>query len=50
MVLKYGGVRFYRKSQPLFLGLILGQVATTGLWLLTDAMTGMKGNGLFLGM
>lgn len=48
--LKYGGVRFYTRTQPLFLGLILGQVFTAGLWLLLDAATGMKGNGLFLGM
>ena len=32
------------------LGHILGQVVTMGIWLFIDAFTGMKGNGLFLGL
>jgi hypothetical protein len=49
-VLKYGGVQFYRRVQPIFLGMILGQVVTAGLWILIDTFTGMKGNAFYHGM
>jgi len=50
LVLKYGGVQFYRRSQPFFLGIILGQIVVAGVWVLIDLMTGMKGNSIFHGM
>jgi hypothetical protein len=31
-VLRYGGLRLYRKAMPLFLGLILGEYAAGGVW------------------
>ena len=45
--LHYGGVRLYRSARPLFLGFILGQYLTGGLWLVIDALKGMQGNYLF---
>lgn len=34
LVLKYGGVKVFRKLVPLFVGLAVGEVATVGLWFL----------------
>jgi len=50
LVLKYGGLRFYQRTQPFFLGLILGQVVTMGIWLFIDTFTGMKGNSILGGL
>ena len=50
LVLKYGGVQFYRRTQPFFLGIILGQIVVAGVWIFIDMLTGMKGNGIFHGM
>ncbi len=44
IVLKYGGASLYRATRPFFLGLILGQISVSGLWLLIDYFTGMEGN------
>jgi hypothetical protein len=44
IVLKYGGPSLYRVTRPFFLGLILGQISVSGLWLLIDYFTGMEGN------
>ena len=44
LVLKYGGVRLYRRVQRFFLGLILGNVSAGGVWFLIDGFTGMQGN------
>ena len=46
VVLKYGGSAGYAKTRPLFLGLILGQVFVSGLWLVIDFFTGKVGNSL----
>lgn len=43
-ILRYGGVGLYHKIRPFFLGLIAGQFATGGLWLVIDAFTGTVGN------
>ena len=43
-ILRYGGVGLYHKIRPFFLGLIAGQFATGGLWLVVDALTGTVGN------
>lgn len=45
--LHYGGVRLYNTTKPLFLGLILGQYLTGGLWLIIDGFTGKQANYLF---
>ena len=43
-ILRYGGGGLYHKIRPFFLGLIVGQFATGGLWLVVDAFTGTVGN------
>ena len=44
VILKYGGPGVYRKTRPFFLGLITGQFATAGVWLVIDSLTGTVGN------
>ena len=44
VVLKYGGPSLYRTTRPFFLGLILGQISCSGLWLVIDHFTGVQGN------
>jgi hypothetical protein len=50
LVLKYGGPTLYRRTVPLFLGMILGEIVPAGIWLIIDYFTGMNGNvlGTFL--
>ena len=45
--LHYGGVRFYSTLKPLFMGMILGQYFTGGLWMIIDWFTGKQANYLF---
>ena len=45
-ILRYGGVRLYRRLRPFFLGMILGQFAIYGVFWIVDAITGMVGNYL----
>ena len=45
-ILKLGGPSAYRRLQPFFLGLILGNVVAGGLWFAIDGYTGMQGNVL----
>ena len=44
VILRYGGPATYRTARPFFLGLIMGQVIVSGLWLVIDHFTGMMGN------
>ena len=44
VILQYGGVTFYRRLRPLFLGLILGHVFASGFWVVFDFVTGETGN------
>ncbi len=44
VVLKYGGIQAYRHLRPLFLGFILGQIATSGFWTMLDFLLGGTGN------
>jgi hypothetical protein len=44
VVLRFGGLALYLSSRPFFLGLIMGQIFVTGLWLVIDHFTGMVGN------
>jgi len=48
LVLRYGGLRPYRKFRPVFLGMILGEFATVGFWLIVDAIFGGKVGNLVL--
>jgi hypothetical protein len=50
VALRWGGVRTYRSLRPLFLGLILGNIACAGMWLIIDAITGVKGNVVHIGV
>ena len=47
VILKYGGIRWFRGTRPFFLGLILGQFVIAGIWLIIDYFTGMTGNQVF---
>ncbi len=47
LVLRYGGVRVFRRLTPFFLGLILGEFSTAGLWLVIDGASGVEGNIIF---
>ena len=43
-VLRYGGSSAYQRSLPFFLGLLAGQVACMGMWLVIDYFTGTVGH------
>ncbi|MEW6753954.1 MAG: DUF6785 family protein [Candidatus Latescibacterota bacterium] len=47
VVLRYGGAQLYRRTLPLFLGLILGQFVCSGLWNIVDQATGLRSGWLF---
>ena len=47
VVLRLGGIQLYSKTRPFFLGLIVGQYCTGGMWIGVDALTGSTGNYLF---
>jgi hypothetical protein len=40
-ILRYGGLRAYRRAMPFFLGLILGEFAMGGLWDVIDRISGV---------
>jgi len=44
ILLRYGGVRYYLAMRPLFLGMILGQVAAAAFWMVVDFIMGGTGN------
>ncbi len=46
-ILRYGGVKTYQRARGFFLGLILGQFVTNGLWLVIDQIAGGTGNQIF---
>ena len=47
VVLRFGGVAVYRRSQVFFLGMICGQMSCNGIWLVIDYFTGKVGNTVF---
>jgi hypothetical protein len=47
VVLRYFGHKTYRFLRPFFLGLILGEFLTAGLWLIVDAIMGVQGHSIF---
>ena len=46
LLLKYGGPWLFRAARPFFVGMVLGQVTTAGVWATIDVFTGARGNGL----
>ena len=44
IILQYGGPNLFPRLRPFFLGMILGEATTGGLWLVIDALTGNYGN------
>jgi len=44
LILKYGGVLLYRRLRPFFLGLLLGDFGSAGLWLIIDGIGGWPGH------
>ena len=47
LILKYGGIKTYRAMLPFFLGLILGEFVSAGLWVIIDGLTGITGHVIF---
>ncbi|NKB71713.1 MAG: hypothetical protein GKR89_31955 [Candidatus Latescibacteria bacterium] len=47
IILKYGGPALFKRARPFFMGLILGQFAVAGLWLIIDYFTGMTDNNIY---
>ena len=44
VVIKYGGPLLYLRSRPFFVGLILGQFVTVGVWYGIDFLVGGSHN------
>ena len=47
IVLKYGGAALFSRSRNFFLGIIVGRMLITGIWLVVDFLTGKVGNAIF---
>ncbi|MCS7310713.1 MAG: amiloride-sensitive sodium channel family protein, partial [Armatimonadetes bacterium] len=47
LILRFGGLRWFRLSLPFFLGLIVGQYTCNGFWLVVDYFSGARGNQIF---
>ncbi len=43
VVLRFAGIGLYRRCGPFFLGLVLGEFLTGGLWLIVDFLAGKPG-------
>ena len=48
LVLRYGGPGLYLRTRPFFMGLILGQFVTAGLWYAIDYWAGESGNAVMI--
>ncbi|OIO00958.1 hypothetical protein COY52_08240 [Candidatus Desantisbacteria bacterium CG_4_10_14_0_8_um_filter_48_22] len=44
LVMRFGGIKVYRRLMPGFLGLILGEFFVKGLWVVIDMFTGIRGH------
>ncbi|MBI2302517.1 MAG: hypothetical protein HYU66_26730 [Armatimonadetes bacterium] len=47
LTLRYGGAKLYRRLLPGFLALILAEYASAGLWVVIDALAGVRGHEIF---
>ena len=47
LILKYGGVRLFQKLKPIFLGFILGQFFSAGIWFILDMCSGVVGHVIY---
>jgi hypothetical protein len=47
LVLRYGGAKLYRRLLPGFLGFILAEFLSAGLWAVIDFCAGVKGHEIF---
>lgn len=47
IILKYGGAALFSRSRHFFLGIIVGRMLITGIWLVVDFLTGKVGNPIF---
>ena len=43
VVLKFGGANLYRTTRPFFMGIIIGEVVCSGVWIIVDYFVGMFG-------
>lgn len=48
IVLKFGGATLYRRTRPLFMGIILGEATGAGVWVIVDYFTGTIANRIFI--
>jgi len=46
IIMKYGGMTRFLAAKPFFIGLILGEATTAGVWLIIDYLSGGVGNVL----
>jgi hypothetical protein len=46
-ILKYGGASLFSRSRNFFLGIIVGRMLISGLWLVVDFLAGKVGNAIF---
>ena len=47
LVLRYSGLRMYRRLRPFFLGLLLGEFMAAAFWMIADYFTGLKSHRIF---
>jgi hypothetical protein len=47
VVMRYGGAKLYRRLLPGFLGLVLAEFFSAGLWVAIDAVAGVRGHQIF---
>jgi hypothetical protein len=48
MILRWGGMRLFSRTRPLFLGLVLGEFAAAAVWIVVDSIAGVHGHRFFL--
>jgi len=46
-ILRYGGASLFSRSRRFFLGIIVGRMLISGVWLVVDYLTGKVGNQIF---
>ena len=46
MILRYGGVKQYRRTRPAFLGLIFGELFMIVVLLIVEGFTGVRAHSL----